>query len=102
MTLVEHLAGRGGVSAAVLRSEMGLSRATLSRIVARAGPVVLRLGRTRATHYAKRPEIAGLAPRVPVSEWPRGLELARDFWDRVSRDTLISEPLCTLAMHHAK
>jgi hypothetical protein len=65
-SLLDMLAIRGPLTAAELRSALGTSRATLSRLVAGAGPDVLRLGRARATRYALPRRIAGLPARLPV------------------------------------
>jgi HipA-like C-terminal domain len=45
---------RGALAAADLRERLGVSAATLMRIVRQAGPAVLRIGRGRATRYARR------------------------------------------------
>lgn len=57
---------RGPLGAAELRSVLGISRATLSRRIAGAGPDVLRFGRARAVRYALSRRIAGLRTRLPV------------------------------------
>ena len=45
---------RGVLSAAVLRERLGVSPATLMRMVQKAGPEILRIGRGRATQYGLR------------------------------------------------
>jgi DNA-binding Xre family transcriptional regulator len=53
-TLFDNLPAGGVVSAADLVDRLGVTRTTLSRLVAEAGDRVVRLGRTRATAYAVR------------------------------------------------
>lgn len=52
--------------AAELRSALGISPATLSRLVSKAGDRVLRLGRGTATSYARTRLVEGLGRRLPV------------------------------------
>jgi hypothetical protein len=56
---------RGPLAAAEVRSALGVSAATLSRMSA-AEPDLRRLGRARATRYALRRHLAGLPARLPV------------------------------------
>lgn len=63
-TLFDNLPAGGVVSAADLVDRLGVTRTTLSRLVAEAGDRVVRLGRTRATAYAVRQQTAA------GSEWP--------------------------------
>jgi hypothetical protein len=51
---------------AELRAALGVSPATLSRLVAAAGAEVARLGRTRAVAYARTRAVEGLGRRVPI------------------------------------
>src|SRR5436189_5076101 len=46
--------GRGVLSAHDLRERLGVSPATLMRMVREAGPEILRIGRGRATQYGLR------------------------------------------------
>ncbi|WP_256775924.1 MULTISPECIES: type II toxin-antitoxin system HipA family toxin YjjJ [unclassified Stenotrophomonas] len=62
--LIDSLPAGEAVSAAALVDRLGITRTTLSRLVAEAGERIVRLGRTRATAYAVRKQTpAG-------SEWP--------------------------------
>lgn len=54
----------GPLPAAALVERLGISRPTLSRLVAAAGAQVIRYGAARATSYAARRSVAG------VSTWP--------------------------------
>jgi hypothetical protein len=58
--------GAATVPAAELRAALGVSPATLSRLVAAAGDRVARLGQTRAVVYARTRVVEGLGRRVPV------------------------------------
>jgi hypothetical protein len=58
--------GSAPVPSAALRSELGVSPATLSRLVRAAGADVARLGQTRAVAYARTRAIEGLGRSVPV------------------------------------
>src|SRR6201995_298010 len=49
----------GPLSAATLLARLGVSRATLSRLVDAAGSEVIRYGNARATSYARRRSVAG-------------------------------------------
>jgi len=51
---------------AELRAALGVSPATLSRLVTAAGVEVARLGRTRAVAYARTRAVEGLGRRVPI------------------------------------
>jgi HipA-like protein len=59
-------AGAGPVSSADLRKALGVSPATLSRLVKAAGSEVVRLGQTRAVAYARTRTIEGMGRRLPV------------------------------------
>ena len=62
--LIAHLPAGQPQAAAALAERLGVNRMALSRLVAAAGPQVVRLGQTRATAYAlRRLTRAG-------SEWP--------------------------------
>lgn len=63
-TLFDNLPAGEVVSAADLVDRLGVTRTTLSRLVAEAGDRLVRLGRTRATAYAVRQQTAA------GSEWP--------------------------------
>jgi len=63
-TLFDNLPAGEVVSAADLVDRLGVTRTTLSRLVAEAGDRLVRLGRTRATAYAIRQQTAA------GSEWP--------------------------------
>lgn len=52
--LLSLLAGGDPVPAAALAQALGVSRPILARLVAEAGPAVLRIGKARATAYAAR------------------------------------------------
>jgi hypothetical protein len=54
------------ITAAALRSALSISPPTLSRVVADAGEAVLRIGRARATRYARTRELAGLGRVLPL------------------------------------
>lgn len=56
MTRVSTLLSFGMLHAAQLRERLGVSPATLMRLVRSAGPDVVRIGRGRATQYALRQE----------------------------------------------
>lgn len=74
--LEARLRGRGAVAAAELRAALGVSRATLSRLV-RECPQVVRLGAARATHYGLAARIEGVADRLPVFEVDAGGAVSR-------------------------
>jgi hypothetical protein len=58
---------RGILSASDLRERIGVSPATLMRLVRQAEPEILRIGRGRATRYGMRLEWPGLdSPRFPL------------------------------------
>src|SRR3989304_7802366 len=78
---------RGVLHAADLRDRLGVSPATLMRMVRDAGQDVVRIGRGRATQYALRQQWLNLdSSRFPlfritrtgaaVSEWGRSYNLA--------------------------
>mgnify|MGYP003402478962 CR=1 FL=1 len=50
--LEAYLRSTGITPAATIQTALGISQPTLSRAVAALGPVVIRIGRARATHYA--------------------------------------------------
>lgn len=64
--LVDALIGAGVTAAAELRRRLGVSPATLSRLVGEAGDTVLRMGRGRSVSYAGVRTLPGLPPRIPV------------------------------------
>jgi len=74
MPTVEDLlraVGRGIVAAPEVRARLGTSPATLSRLVARTGERIVRLGRARAAAYARPrllPEIGWHAPVHRIGE----------------------------------
>src|SRR5277367_2940759 len=57
---------RGPLPALELRRALGVSPATLSRMVAAEDAQVLRMGRARATGYGLRRPLAGLPGRLPI------------------------------------
>lgn len=63
---IEILRERGPAPAAELRSELGISRPSFSRLVRGLESEVARLGRGRATRYALRRRVEGLPPEIPV------------------------------------
>lgn len=65
-SLLSELSRRRVARAAELRSALGTSPATLSRLVSKAGDRVLRLGRGAATSYARTRLVEGLGRRLPV------------------------------------
>ncbi|MES3041407.1 MAG: type II toxin-antitoxin system HipA family toxin YjjJ [Pseudomonadota bacterium] len=56
----------GPRTAAELQATLGISQPTLSRLLATRPAQVCRLGRARATRYAWRREVRGLAPSQPL------------------------------------
>lgn len=67
MARVTAALSRGTLPAAALRAQLGVSPATLMRMVRDAGPDVLRIGRARATRYALRQAWPGLdGSRFPL------------------------------------
>ena len=64
--LIGVLRRRGLQSGSEIQHNLGISRATLSRLVKQAGPQVARFGRSVATRYALSREIAGLGRSTPV------------------------------------
>jgi hypothetical protein len=63
-TLLAQLPAGEPIMAGELAERLGINRMALSRLVARAGSQVIRLGRTRATAYAARQSTAA------GSQWP--------------------------------
>lgn len=57
---------RGTLTAAELGAALGVSQPTVSRLLAAAGPRVVRLGRARATRYAWAREIGRAGQRWPL------------------------------------
>ncbi len=49
-----------------LSERLSVSRATLSRLVSRAGEEICRMGRTRATSYARTRSLPGIGTRLPL------------------------------------
>lgn len=64
--LLMELAVAGVAPSAALRGALGVSRATLSRLIAGAGEEVLSVGSARATRYARTRNVEGLGRQVPV------------------------------------
>ena len=63
--LEAHLRSTGITSAAAIQTALGISQPTLSRAIAALGPVVIRIGRARATHYAHARNVG-----LHGSSWP--------------------------------
>ena len=91
--LVRHLGFSGLAKAADLRARLGVSPQTLGRLLEGAGEEVIRIGRARATQYARTRHVESLGRRVPVVQVneqgaiaPRGqLRLLwgrRTWWER--------------------
>lgn len=67
MLALSFALGRGVLPAAALRERLGVSPATLMRMVREAGQDIVRLGRGRATRYAWREQWRGLdTTRFPL------------------------------------
>lgn len=64
--LLEELAAHRVLRAETLAAALRVSRPTLSRLVAQAGDRVCRIGKTRATRYARTRVIEGLGRALPV------------------------------------
>ncbi len=64
--LVQQLGTHGPQGAAALRKALGVSGATLSRMVKKEEGAILRLGRARATRYALRRKCPGLPASLPI------------------------------------
>ncbi len=93
--LLQQLGIAGIAPAAQIRSRLGVSSQTLGRLVDSAGEDVVRIGRTRATQYARTRAVEGLGRQVPVVQVdgrgavvPRGrlhfLWGRRTWWERES------------------
>jgi len=65
-TLLSELSRRRVARAAELRASLGISGPTLSRLVARAGERVLRMGSGRSTSYARTRAVEGLGRRLSI------------------------------------
>ncbi len=65
-SLLAELSRRRVARAAELRTALGISGPTLSRLVGRAGERVLRMWSGRATSYARTRQIEGLGRRLPI------------------------------------
>lgn len=65
-SLLSELSRLRVVRAAELRSALGISPATLSRLVSKAGDRVIRMGRGTATSYSRTRVVEGLGRRLPV------------------------------------
>jgi len=65
-TLCALLGAQPPQSAAVLGARLGVSQPSLSRLLARAGDRVVRIGRARATRYAASRAIARMGSRWPL------------------------------------
>ncbi|MBZ4421640.1 type II toxin-antitoxin system HipA family toxin YjjJ [Myxococcus sp. RHSTA-1-4] len=56
------------VRAGELAPQLGVSQPTLSRLITAAGDRVLRMGRGRATHYARTRSLPALGTRLPIHQ----------------------------------
>jgi len=65
-SLIRLLDERGVLTSSQLQAELAVSQPTLSRLVARAGAQVLRIGRARATMYALSRHIFGADGAIPI------------------------------------
>ena len=79
--------GSEPVPSAQLRADLGVSPATLSRLVQAAGADIIRLGQTRAVVYARTRVIEGLGRSIPVFRimedgTPRESGALRFLWER--------------------
>ncbi|MGC4001250.1 MAG: type II toxin-antitoxin system HipA family toxin YjjJ [Anaeromyxobacter sp.] len=63
---LEALGFTGLASSAALRGQLGISSATLMRVADALGDEVIRVGRARATQYARTRRIEGLGRSLPV------------------------------------
>jgi len=70
--LLQQLAIAGIAPAAQLRARLGVSPQTLGRLVEAAGDEVVRIGRARATQYARTRTVEGLGRTVPVVQVSEG------------------------------
>jgi hypothetical protein len=72
MATVEKLLGvlgrQGRMGAGDLAPLLGVSQPTLSRLIAAAGEQVCRMGRARATRYARTRALPGLGTQVPIHQ----------------------------------
>jgi len=64
--VLQGLGFTGLASSAALRAQLGVSAATLTRLVRALGDEVIRVGRGRATQYARTRRIEGLGRNLPV------------------------------------
>lgn len=64
--LIDALRNRPNLPAADLTRHLGVSRATLSRLVRAAGPRILSIGRARRRSYAARRTLRGDAAPLPI------------------------------------
>lgn len=64
--LLAYLRARGAAPAAALAGALGISQPTVSRLLAAAGPLVVKIGRARATRYALTHEVARAGRRWPL------------------------------------
>lgn len=64
--LLSLLGRQATVRAGELALQLGVSQPTLSRLIAAAGERVLRMGRGRATQYARTRVLPGLGTRLPL------------------------------------
>src|SRR6202034_3077515 len=79
-SLIRTLRARPHLSAAELLAALGVSRATLMRVVRAAGPGVLAIGRARRTSYAARRLLRSRGealPELQVDEQCVSTEVAR-------------------------
>src|SRR4051812_48372933 len=64
--LLQALGRLGVVRAGELASNLGVSQPTLSRLIKTAGDRVCRIGRARATRYARTRTLPGLGRQLPL------------------------------------
>ncbi|ATB29820.1 type II toxin-antitoxin system HipA family toxin YjjJ [Melittangium boletus] len=64
--LLALLASRGQAQAQELAEALGVSQPTVSRLIQAAGDRICRMGRTRATRYARTRALPGLGTSLPV------------------------------------
>jgi hypothetical protein len=91
--LLRFLADEGIAPPTAIRASLKISASTLSRLVADAGEQVCRLGKGRATQYARTRSVEGLGQRLPVFRVSESGEVGlagtlrllaghRTFWER--------------------
>lgn len=67
-SLVRLLGARGAQSRADLLPALGISHATLARLIDKSKDEILAIGKARATQYVLKRPVAGLPPKIPVYE----------------------------------